>query len=116
MGLVQKLVLLAGQILQHGTDGIGIRTLPDLDHLVIFPVDRGKNAVDPGVVLIQLFVLGDEELGDLQKAHHHHSVEHKFALADEGAALLLAEGKQLRLGVVRKIVGAGEGLHKGLVT
>ena len=101
--------MVTGQIPDHIAHQVGVSAVIGLDHLVVFAVNGYHHTIDPGVVLIQLPVLGNEELGDLQGTDAHHGIEQMLAFGEQCAALLLTKVQELVFGIVRKIIGPRKG-------
>ena len=112
---VQELIHLGGQLCQHIANAVVVGALVCLHHLVVLPIDGDHNAIDPGVVLSQLPVFGNEELGGLHEPKVYHAVEKILTFGKQGVALLLAEAEKLGFGIIAQVMRPQKILHQGFI-
>ena len=115
MGGMQDLVHDTGKLLHHEGEGRFVLAGAELHRLVVFTVDHTDHAVDPGVVLVQLPIWGDEQLAGLHGVEADTDIAQVFAFGADIVPELPAVVQEAFLGMGIQIAGPGEGLHQGLV-
>ena len=112
---LQHILNLRRQACHDLSNGIVVRTLKHLNHLIVILINQHHVAVDPGIVLIQLPVLRNKQLGHFKGANTHHSIENMLAAAQQVCAQIFTELQQLGIGESCEVTFSAERLHQRLV-